>query len=66
MKKEAKGKAADRREFLKLAGVSAATGGVALVSAVTPAAAAITEEDKDSDLYRETQHIKTYYDLARF
>lgn len=55
---------ADRRSFLKLIGAGAVTGG-AVISA--SAAASASEGDKDrSGSYRETQHIKTYYDLARF
>jgi hypothetical protein len=56
---------AGRREFLKLAGIGAVSGGAAL---------AIGQEDteakeapsKTSAGYRETEHVKTYYELARF
>ncbi len=56
---------ADRRNFLKLAGVGAVTGGVALVSGKSVAEASTTA-DETGRLYKETDHIKTYYDLARF
>ncbi len=56
---------ADRRGFLKLAGASAVAGGVALVSGKSPAEAG-TAADKPGCLYKETDHVKTYYDLARF
>lgn len=56
---------ADRRGFLKLAGASAVAGGVALVSGKSPAEAG-TAADEAGRLYKETDHIKTYYDLARF
>ena len=57
---------ANRRNFLKLAAASAATGGAAIGTATTgiaapKAAAAGTSEP----VYRETEHIKRYYDLAR-
>lgn len=56
---------ADRRSFLKLAGVGAAAGGVALVSGKGVAEATATA-DEPGRLYRETDHIKTYYELARY
>ena len=54
---------ADRRGFLKLAGASAVTGGTGAVAA-TPATAA-TEAGSKTALYRETEHVKRYYELAR-
>ena len=56
---------ADRRSFLKLAGVGAVSGGVALVSGKKVAEASTTA-DESGRLYKQTDHIKTYYDLARF
>jgi hypothetical protein len=56
---------ADRRGFLKLAGVGAAVGGVALVSGKNVAEANATADDTGGH-YTETDHIKTYYELARF
>ncbi len=56
---------ADRRSFLKLAGVGAVSGGVALVSGKSVAEASTTA-DESGRLYKQTDHIKTYYDLARF
>jgi hypothetical protein len=56
---------ADRRGFLKLAGVGAVTGGAALVSGKGVAEASSTADDSGR-LYKETDHIKTYYELARF
>jgi hypothetical protein len=54
---------ADRRSFLKLAGAGVVSGG-AVAAAAAPAAA---EEDKGKpSLYRETDHVKRYYELARF
>ena len=51
----------DRRSFLKLAGAGVAASGAA---AGSPAAAA--ESKPRQGLYRETEHVKRYYELARF
>ena len=56
---------ADRRGFLKLAGAGAVTGGVVLASGKGVAEAS-TAADETGRLYKETDHIKTYYELARF
>ena len=55
---------AGRRDFLKLAGVAAVTGGTALATGKSEAEAA--EVSKDSGGYRETEHVRTYYESARF
>ncbi|MDH3581069.1 MAG: twin-arginine translocation signal domain-containing protein [Hyphomicrobiales bacterium] len=55
----------ERRSFLKLAGASAVAGGVALVSGGKSAEASTTA-DETGRLYKQTDHIKTYYELARF
>ena len=65
MKQKCDRAVADRRGFLKLAGASAVAGGVALVSGETPAEAGTAANESDR-LYRQTDHIKTYYELARF
>jgi hypothetical protein len=59
-KKEA---TADRRSFLKLAGTGVAAGGAALLGGDKNAEA--TEAKPSSALYRETDHIRRYYELAR-
>ncbi|QDY69790.1 twin-arginine translocation signal domain-containing protein [Qingshengfaniella alkalisoli] len=53
----------DRRAFLKLAGLAPVAAGAATLGASDEAEASGTNQ---SDGYRETDHIKTYYDLARF
>jgi anaerobic selenocysteine-containing dehydrogenase len=53
-----------RRDFLKLAGVGSLAGAAAAVSA-EPAKADGADQD-GGEGYRETKHVKTYYDLARF
>ena len=55
----------DRRSFLKLAGIGTVAGGVALLGGKEAAEAGKAREDRDR-LYAETNHVKTYYDLARF
>ncbi len=55
-----------RREFLKAAGISGAVAGVAAVAlSGTSASAAVPEKGKSAG-YQETEHVKTYYELARF
>ena len=56
----------DRRSFLKLAGIGAAAGGAALVAGKDSAVASETEaKPKGGAMYRETDHIRRYYELAR-
>ena len=56
---------AGRREFLKLAGIGAATGGAALALGQESAEAKDASSETSAG-YRETEHVKTYYELARF
>ena len=53
----------DRRSFIKLAGAVTAASGAA-VAAGAPAAA--SESKAREGLYRETEHVKRYYELAKF
>ena len=54
---------ADRRDFIKLAGATAAGAGATVAtSGVVQAAPSATPADS---LYRETAHVKRYYELAR-
>lgn len=53
-----------RRGFLKMAGVGTLAAGAAVVAAEP--AQADTAEEAGAEGYRETKHVKTYYDLARF
>ena len=61
MKQSKKEAVADRRSFLKLAG--AAAGGAALMTGEKKAQA--SEAKPKTGLYRETEHIRRYYELAR-
>lgn len=55
----------DRRGFLKLAGAGVVGGGAAAAAAAVPAAAA-PEEPTKTEGYQETEHVRRYYELAKF
>jgi len=63
MKSQVKDVTTDRRSFLKLAGTAAAAGGVAIVAGEARAEPEVAETKVK--LYRETEHIRRYYELAR-
>jgi len=54
----------DRRSFLKWAGAGTAAASAQLAGG-SKAAAAQTAEPKKPALYRESDHVKRYYQLAR-
>lgn len=54
--------ASGRREFFKVAGAGAVAGGAAMVAG-TPEAEAASVEGRAG--YRETDHVRRYYDSAR-
>lgn len=57
----------DRRGFLRMIGTGAAGGAAALVAGEAAAdTGPAAESRKEGELYRETEHIKTYYELAKF
>ena len=53
---------AGRREFFKVAGAGAVAGGAAMVAGTGEAEAASREGGTG---YRETDHVRRYYDSAR-
>ena len=55
----------DRRNFLKGAGLAIGAAGAVSTVAATEAVAT-TEATTEHAGYRETEHVRTYYDLARF
>ena len=57
----------DRRAFLTL-GIAASLAGVSATGPSGKAKATAPEDDQTGNdgLYRETEHIRTYYKLARF
>ncbi|SLN60466.1 ubiquinol-cytochrome c reductase iron-sulfur subunit N-terminal domain-containing protein [Oceanibacterium hippocampi] len=65
MNEKAKPASPERRDFLKLAALGATTGGVALATQAATVEAAVPVAGKSAG-YRETAHVKTYYELARF
>jgi hypothetical protein len=65
MKKEKGEAVADRRSFLKLAGAGAVLGSTTVATG-GPAQAATEPADDGQGRYRETEHVRRVYDLARF
>ncbi len=55
-----------RRDFLKAAGVTGAAAGAAAVVLSGKTASAGTVDGVKTGGYQETEHVKTYYELARF
>ncbi len=57
----------DRRSFLRTAGAGAAAAAVATVAAAPKQAAAAPEnaETRKKQRYKETEHVKRYYDSNR-
>jgi hypothetical protein len=58
------GQMSDRRSFLKLAGLGTVGTAAAAASSVTASAEPLAP--KGNGDYRETDHVKRVYDLARF
>jgi hypothetical protein len=52
-----------RRDLLKMAGLAAGVAGAAAAAGTTKAATPV-EREKDGG-YRETDHVRKYYELAR-
>ena len=55
-----------RRDFLKLAGLAASGGAIAVVAGDGAEAQADAGAKSKGSLYRETDHVRKYYQLARF
>lgn len=55
-----------RRQFFGAAGKGVAVGAGAVVAATGVSAAQAAEPTVGTGDYRETTHVKTYYELARF
>ncbi len=67
MSKSKQPKSLLRREFLKTAGLATGAAGAAAVVLSGPAKAAMpTDSDGKSGGYRETDHVRKYYELSRF
>jgi hypothetical protein len=52
-----------RRDLLKMAGLAAGVAGAAAAAGTAKAAVSV-EREKDGG-YRETEHVRKYYELAR-
>lgn len=57
---------ADRRSFLKLASLGTVVGGASLALSPDKAEASVKQASEHGAGYRETDHVKTYYDSTRF
>ncbi len=55
-----------RRDFLKAAGVAGGAAGVAAVALKAKSATAAAPESGKTSGYRETEHVKKYYESTRF
>jgi len=55
----------DRRDFLRLAGLGATAGAVAVTTGATTEEAEAAEPSKGAG-YKETAHVRQYYKLASF
>jgi hypothetical protein len=64
-RRTADGTGRDRRDFLKLAGLGAVTASAGAVAGAAPADAAAKPAPPDRG-YRETEHVRKVYELARF
>ena len=60
-----KKKSLPRRDFLKAAGVTGGAAGLAAVALASKSATAAVSEGRKSAGYRETEHVKKYYETAR-
>lgn len=59
-------KSLPRRDFLKAAGLAGGAAGVAAVALTSKQAKAAVPATGSSSGYQETDHVKKYYELARF
>jgi len=65
MKSRQEGQKVARRDLLKLAGLGGVAG-AALVATSGGKAEAASETVRKNSGYRETEHVRTYYELAKF
>jgi anaerobic selenocysteine-containing dehydrogenase len=66
MEKQKEAKRAKRREFLKLAGLGTLASAAAAGASAPREADAATPETATGSGYRETEHVRKAYALARF
>ncbi len=65
MKRKRESQKVGRRDMLRLAGLGGVAGAAAVAGAAGRSEAAQVVENKGSG-YRETEHVRTYYELAKF
>ncbi len=56
----------DRRSFMMLAGLGAGAAGASIGLGATEAKADAAPATEEQGGYRETEHVKAYYRMARF
>jgi hypothetical protein len=66
MTKDKEAKTAQRRDFLRLAGLGTLAGAAVAAGGKPGTAEAATAETAPSAGYRETEHVKKAYALSRF
>ncbi len=59
-------KSLPRRDFLKVAGITGGAAGIAAVALTLKSAKAAVPDSGTRSGYQETDHVKKYYELARF
>ena len=65
MKRKKASQEVGRRDMLRLAGLGGVAGAAAVAGAAGKSEAAQQVESKGSG-YRETEHVRTYYETAKF
>ncbi len=58
-------KSLPRRDFLKAAGIAGGAAGLAAATLTSKSQAAVPEGRKSAG-YRETEHVRKYYESARY
>jgi len=66
MKSTDKPQAVDRRGFLRSVGGASVAAGTIAVGAAAPAAAAENDTEKKKARYKETEHVKKFYQVNRY
>lgn len=66
MKEKKRSNLLARRDFLKVAGVTIGAAGIAAAAVTGAPAKSVAETKREGSGYRETEHVRKYYELARF
>ncbi len=59
-------KSLPRRDFLKAAGIAGGAAGLAAATLTSKSTQAAVPENRKGSGYRETEHIRKYYESARY